>query len=627
MQEIRTELIKLRDRLGEGTIKHLYTDNPWMDKNIFREIFGANLTISKDLFHVMQDLYAPCKKSDLRAAFMGAVSRAFTTVEQDDIELIVKGILLPMEKPLEEGVEAKVRAEVVKNQKKYSNRLRKYVRDKEEICTALDKAYEQFAWKGCFHEAKMLKRINMVKKLVREGYMEDKADVIYYNIGTVERPKYITVRGTGQLESYHRCLRKIFHGVHVPIKAHLLTLDFTTRWNLKKQKTIRKQEIPSDVYDLELLNRVHRLQSKLNLESLPVVGWSPVKKRVGLPAIGMFGAHTATNAVATWEEYKKECEEAAEESFEINMGYIEAMWPEEERSIAAKAQGLPCHVGPVKTKDEMEFLKALMRRPDFMRSSELKTTQSNQNFEQTMWAQINRSGTDLANAFDWTKMATFWNRTYLDVIGNGETHIHFQPRCLTSKEERKIAVTDMTMKEVSHLKSAAKTYAAGVSVNLALRSDPYREHLYNSNVQAQKKPKSHGKGKAPAAPKIKSSLRSVKRQVAAAAVPNVNALQIWDSVHKRKRQKKGARVKVCRKVCPDPKCAIIITSRGTHADGCRFKAFRGRAKVTRAYPENLLDAYIREFRTRFASTLPPSQSPSTPAEGTPAEGTPREHNL
>ena len=181
------------------------------------------------------------------------------------------------------------------------------------------------------------------------------------------------------------------------------------------------------------------------------------------------------------------------------------------------------------------------------------------------------------------------------------------------------------MKEVSHLKSAAKTYAAGVSVNLALRSDPYREHLYNAHVQAQKKPKSHGKGKARAAPKLRSSSRSVKRQVAAAAAPNVNASRIRDSVHERKRQKKGARVR--RKVCPDPKCAIIITSRGTHADGCRFKAFRGRAKVTRAYPENLLDAYIREFRTRFASTLPPSQSPSTPAEGTPAEGTPREHNL
>ena len=129
-------------------------------------------------------------------------------------------------------------------------------------------------------------------------------------------------------------------------------------------------------------------------------------------------------------------------------------------------------------------------------------------------------------------------------------------------------------------------------------------------------------GKARAAPKLRSSSRSVKRQVAAAAAPNVNASRIRDSVHERKRQKKGARVR--RKVCPDPKCAIIITSRGTHADGCRFKAFRGRAKVTRDYKrqENELDAYIREFRTRFASTLPPSQSPSTPAEGTP-----RHHNL
>ena len=55
-----------------------------------------------------------------------------------------------------------------------------------------------------------------------------------------------------------------------------------------------------------------------------------------------------------------------------------------------------------------------------------------------------------------------------------------------------IKVKDMTMKEVAHLKSAAKTYAAGVSVNLALRTNnPYSEQLYNAHVQAQQKPKSH----------------------------------------------------------------------------------------------------------------------------------------
>jgi hypothetical protein len=127
LEEIRKQLSDLEKRLGRGKIKHIYTDNPRQDEKIFKDIFEregegeeeeCKITMSKDLFHVMQELYAPCKKSDLRASFMGYVSRAFTTVEKDDVDLIVKGILLSMPQPLNRDAEEKVREEVEANRSK-----------------------------------------------------------------------------------------------------------------------------------------------------------------------------------------------------------------------------------------------------------------------------------------------------------------------------------------------------------------------------------------------------------------------------------------------------------------------------------------------------------------------------
>jgi hypothetical protein len=612
LEEIRKQLSDLEKRLGRGKIKHIYTDNPRQDEKIFKDIFEregegeeeeCKITMSKDLFHVMQELYAPCKKSDLRASFMGYVSRAFTTVEKDDVDLIVKGILLSMPQPLNRDAEEKVREEVEANRSKYSCRLRKYVREKASICQALDAAFLQFTRKGVFDDAKMFKTIDNIKKLVNAGYLDDKADTLFYNIGTDERPKYITVRGTGHLESFHRCLRKIFTGTHDPIKAHLLTLNFAARWNLKKHWLIRKQDIPCGVYDIELLNSVHRLQHQLELDSPFYTGWDPVKvkqerqeqhgqRREHIPAIGIFGEHTANNAASAWNEYKKNSETSPDEDLAENLENVEALWPAADRTLAAKAQNLPCHVGPVRTYDEIQLLKALMRRPDFLKKKALKTVarDQHQQFEMTMWRYINRSASELHNAYHWDRMATYYNTIIYETIGNGETLIPVCPRYLSS-EVRELKVKEMTLKEPKHLKDAAKILAVKVSVKVAQGSTPSQQEHHDRYVQAQAKAVHHHRA-AGIVPKLKTRKAPVERQAAPATVPNMNASGIQDISSSKKR-----------KICPDSACAITMAGSRKHNPRCRFERWRTvpvNKKNRRKGKETPTEAQLRAFQARNA---------------------------
>ena len=61
LNELKTEFLLFKKRMIEN-VSVIWTDNPRSDANFLREIFGEDLIIKKDIFHVLQDYYKMCFK-------------------------------------------------------------------------------------------------------------------------------------------------------------------------------------------------------------------------------------------------------------------------------------------------------------------------------------------------------------------------------------------------------------------------------------------------------------------------------------------------------------------------------------------------------------------------------------
>ena len=305
-----------------------------------------------------------------------------------------------------------------------------------------------------------------------------------------------------------------------------------------------------------------------------------------------FKCNLKVRAKRRWNEYKKNSETSPDEDLAENLENVEALWPAADRTLAAKAQNLPCHVGPVRTYDEIQLLKALMRRPDFLKKKALKTVarDQHQQFEMTMWRYINRSASELHNAYHWDRMATYYNTIIYETIGNGETLIPVCPRYLSS-EVRELKVKEMTLKEPKHLKDAAKILAVKVSVKVAQGSTPSQQEHHDRYVQAQAKAVHHHRA-AGIVPKLKTRKAPVERQAAPATVPNMNASGIQDISSSKKR-----------KICPDSACAITMAGSRKHNPRCRFERWRTvpvNKKNRRKGKETPTEAQLRAFQARNA---------------------------
>jgi hypothetical protein len=260
LNELSTELNLLNERLN-GEVRAIWTDNPRGDSAFLKNTFGEDVIVKRDLFHVLQDYYKMCFKHPMREMFMSELSDCFFSYDADDIL-----------KRIDEDVRLRglIREELcVKPPRYWKGRVRRYVVNEEEIENHLEKVLARY-WHRGFFKVNMGKTHASIITQLKNGWLTDPPnETCFINIGTIETPKYITIRGTSQLESFHSKIRSILHGPTTSRHLlHALVFDFIYRWNIRKAEKNRNMN-SLRIYDPQLANDLKILSIGLNSEQIP----------------------------------------------------------------------------------------------------------------------------------------------------------------------------------------------------------------------------------------------------------------------------------------------------------------------------------------------------------------------
>jgi len=271
MEEIKEEFTRLCERIGgKNTVKRIYVDNPKSEGPLLKEIFGDRIQIFRDIFHLMQDFgKLVTVKSTKRNKFMNDLANCFFLLDPDDFARVREELLSQF------GHE-----EVQRIPDSYWRRhsgVRKHILDKEivvENLTQLERAYEDLSTlelQGLFDRARDDIAVNGIdipySEIIIPG--ETASDDSHFNIGTQDKPNYITVRSTSQLESLHRAIRRCVEGSNLsPEMGQVLLTIFYHRWNHSKAKRIRRDQSPT-CYDPVLIHDIACLLDDLEIRQRP----------------------------------------------------------------------------------------------------------------------------------------------------------------------------------------------------------------------------------------------------------------------------------------------------------------------------------------------------------------------
>jgi hypothetical protein len=258
---LKVELELVANRYSaDDKVKVIYTDNPKSDNAFLHRIFGSHVHVKRDIFHVLNDYFKCCYNHPLRGWFMGEIRNCFFTNDLNDKQSIIDRLSgSAKSRYTREELEAK-------DEKWFRERVRRYIREEDVILKKLDEVFQRYGIFSGLFKPEIKKKHASIRSQVKKGYITDpKEESIYFNIGTSDKPKFITIRGTSQLESLHYHIQKILDGPNCNEETiHLSLMDRLFRWNRRKGET-NKKAVPEYVFDLILQKDVDVLRKKQGL--------------------------------------------------------------------------------------------------------------------------------------------------------------------------------------------------------------------------------------------------------------------------------------------------------------------------------------------------------------------------
>ena len=254
------KLIKARYDGEEDGVRMIYTDNPRSDECFLKDVFGNHVQVKRDIFHVLNDYFKACYKHPLRPWLMAEVRRSFFTDEVTDKDLIIKALL-----------KAGFTLEDInkKNEKWFRNRSRKYIIDHDLIASNLKDVMKRYSTFTKLFKNEMKSKHASILKQLSSGYLTDPEDAsVYFDVSANDgTPKFITIRGTSQLECLHYHIQKVLEGPNCSEETiHLTLTDKLYRWNKKKGFINRQMEVEF-CFDPKLEHSIDRLRCQLRLSS------------------------------------------------------------------------------------------------------------------------------------------------------------------------------------------------------------------------------------------------------------------------------------------------------------------------------------------------------------------------
>lgn len=104
MYDLNSEVSQMKAHINSlgFSVKVIWVDNPASDTAFLKSIFGEDVQVKRDLFHVLQDYYNSCysggvQGNSVREQFMEDVSNAFITIDAGDKELVIQKSTNPEE--------------------------------------------------------------------------------------------------------------------------------------------------------------------------------------------------------------------------------------------------------------------------------------------------------------------------------------------------------------------------------------------------------------------------------------------------------------------------------------------------------------------------------------------------
>ncbi len=263
LYELEEEMKLLQKRYTDSSqVSVVYTDNARADELFLKSVFGEHIQVKRDIFHVLNDYYKGCYKHPLRSWFMGDIRQAFFTDDLEDKEAVIRLLLQKHADELPLDVLAD------KDEKWFRRRIRKYIVDTDVIKKELQRVIERYKdFPGLFKTHMHVTHQSIIEQLVKGFLTDPSGENVYFDISNDnEEPKYITIRGTSQLESLHYHIQKVLSGPNCNEETlHLVLTDRLYRWNVAKG-SVNRNMVDDLIYDPKVKSEIDLLRGKLHLK-------------------------------------------------------------------------------------------------------------------------------------------------------------------------------------------------------------------------------------------------------------------------------------------------------------------------------------------------------------------------
>ncbi|CAM9377655.1 unnamed protein product [Ectocarpus sp. 6 AP-2014] len=229
-----------------------------------QEEAGDMFFVRLDLFHALNRLSRTIKKGHgAFRPFMARLRDACFLVNRDDV--------LQAKKVLERRGMSPAQVQQAKDQdwSYFLRKCRRLVPPPSELLKRFDKVVQEFGncvdiiSKEVLLRPKSMKAVSLLRKHIVAGFLSDPDGVaMYYAVGKVTDGlvNYRCVRGTNDVEGYHRYLRTLLASYCAsPALAQSVLLEFNFRWNLKMM--VKNRGLPAELgehYNQHLVEIIQR---------------------------------------------------------------------------------------------------------------------------------------------------------------------------------------------------------------------------------------------------------------------------------------------------------------------------------------------------------------------------------
>ena len=255
LEELRRQFMDL-SRRDNVDVSVVYTDNPKSDSAFLKSIFGDNVCVFRDVFHLFHDFFKLCNpRSSIRKEFMAELSNAFYYVSEGDIQTLKTKLIQSGRKTIDQA--EKLHLSWIRLQKG----VRKYLKRPADIVENLLQLQKNYSTTDCFKPSIIKLFAETIQNLNNGMYGIADSDITQH----VEsfNDEFFSTQGTSILESLHRFKEMFFVGCQSRVPTlHFRACDMVIRWNLHRARVVRGLKI-LNIYDLQLLSDISTLFEEL----------------------------------------------------------------------------------------------------------------------------------------------------------------------------------------------------------------------------------------------------------------------------------------------------------------------------------------------------------------------------